>query len=235
MTSRRSRRSSSRVRSPARQSPLPPASSVLTSAGAYGLAGSPISPLYIAPTAAQVQSGVTFGVDQIGSFAGSTGGGSGVTDASVQADALAALNGLGINQALVNLITTNLDAKVSTRFAGGAVTSVTNPVTVGTNLDKSDYLLGGRRPRIGPGHARGERDAGPGEPLLPDRRRVGRADVVRPRRRRFAVRRGPLGLVDRAGDGSRRADPVERPDDGSPDDRGRMAGGGSRRSGRATR
>jgi hypothetical protein len=37
----------------------------------------------------------------------------------------------------------NLDAKVSTRstFAGGAVASVTAPVTVGTNNDKSGYAL----------------------------------------------------------------------------------------------
>ena len=37
----------------------------------------------------------------------------------------------------------NLDAKVSTRstFAGGAVASVTSPVTVGTNNDKTGYTL----------------------------------------------------------------------------------------------
>jgi|GEM_PF-4675853 len=41
------------------------------------------------------------------------------------------------------LVRDNLDAKVSTRstFAGGAVSSVTNPVTVGVNQDKSGYSL----------------------------------------------------------------------------------------------
>ena len=41
------------------------------------------------------------------------------------------------------LVKDNLDAKVSTRstFAGGAVASVTNPVTVGVNQDKVGYSL----------------------------------------------------------------------------------------------
>ncbi len=41
--------------------------------------------------------------------------------------------------------TENADAKTSTRstFAGGAVDSVTNPVTVGTNNDKTGYALSG--------------------------------------------------------------------------------------------
>lgn len=42
-----------------------------------------------------------------------------------------------------SILGTNLDAKVSTRstYAGGAVASVTAPVTVGTNSDKSGYSL----------------------------------------------------------------------------------------------
>jgi hypothetical protein len=41
------------------------------------------------------------------------------------------------------ILGTNLDAKVSTRstYAGGAVASVTAPVTVGTNNDKAGYAL----------------------------------------------------------------------------------------------
>ena len=41
------------------------------------------------------------------------------------------------------LVRDNLDAKVSTRstYAGGPVSSVTSPVTVGTNQDKSGYSL----------------------------------------------------------------------------------------------
>ena len=44
------------------------------------------------------------------------------------------------------LVKDNIDAKVSTRstFAGGAVLSVTQPVTVGTNQDKTGYLLDSR-------------------------------------------------------------------------------------------
>lgn len=37
--------------------------------------------------------------------------------------------------------TTAIDAQVSSRFAGGAVASVTAPVTVGTNNDKTGYVL----------------------------------------------------------------------------------------------
>ena len=46
---------------------------------------------------------------------------------------------------LGQLVKDNLDAKVSTRstFAGGAVQSVTSPVTVGTNQDKTGYALAG--------------------------------------------------------------------------------------------
>jgi hypothetical protein len=42
-----------------------------------------------------------------------------------------------------SILGTNLDAKVSTRstYAGGAVASVTAPVTVGTNSDKAGYSL----------------------------------------------------------------------------------------------
>lgn len=42
-----------------------------------------------------------------------------------------------------SLVGTNLDVRVSTRstFAGGAVASITAPVTVGTNNDKSGYIL----------------------------------------------------------------------------------------------
>jgi hypothetical protein len=42
-----------------------------------------------------------------------------------------------------SIIGSNLDAKVSTRstFAGGSVASVTAPVTVGTNNDKTGYVL----------------------------------------------------------------------------------------------
>jgi hypothetical protein len=44
---------------------------------------------------------------------------------------------------LSTLVTANLDVAVSTRstFAGGAVASVTAPVTVGTNSDKTGYSL----------------------------------------------------------------------------------------------
>ena len=44
------------------------------------------------------------------------------------------------------LVKDNIDAKLSTRstFAGGAVLSVTQPVTVGTNQDKTGYLLDSR-------------------------------------------------------------------------------------------
>lgn len=49
-------------------------------------------------------------------------------------------NVLGIG----STVSTNLDAKVSTRstYAGGPVASVTAPVTVGTNNDKAGYALG---------------------------------------------------------------------------------------------
>ena len=41
------------------------------------------------------------------------------------------------------ILGTNLDARVSSRsiYAGGAVSSVTSPVTVGTNNDKAGYVL----------------------------------------------------------------------------------------------
>ncbi len=61
------------------------------------------------------------------------GGGTNATDA---------LAALGFTQARVGKLD-NLDALVSTRstYAGGPVASVTAPVTVGTNNDKSGYML----------------------------------------------------------------------------------------------
>ncbi len=54
-----------------------------------------------------------------------------------------AANSATVSGSLGLLMKDNLDAKVSTRstFSGGAVASVTNPVTVGVNQDKSGYSL----------------------------------------------------------------------------------------------
>ena len=52
-------------------------------------------------------------------------------------------NSVSLAGSLGQLMKDNLDAKVSTRsvYAGGPVVSVTQPVTVGTNQDKSGYSL----------------------------------------------------------------------------------------------
>jgi hypothetical protein len=54
-----------------------------------------------------------------------------------------AVSSATVSGSLGLLMKDNLDAKVSTRstFAGGAVASVTAPVTVGTNQDKSGYSI----------------------------------------------------------------------------------------------
>ena len=67
------------------------------------------------------------------------GGGSGATLAQIQSE----LDTRGLTSSLTSTISTNLNATVSSRstFAGGAVASVTAPVTVGTNNDKSGYVL----------------------------------------------------------------------------------------------
>lgn len=55
-----------------------------------------------------------------------------------------AMTSMGTAGSVGQLVKDNIDAKISSRstFAGGAVQSVTQPVTVGTNQDKAGYLLG---------------------------------------------------------------------------------------------